>query len=212
MEEFPTEGQVTVSGFVSTRMKRSKIALLRRKVGLIFQDFKLLEDRDVYENVAFPMYVIGANSNYIKKTVLDVLTRVGLYPKRHNGINELSGGEQQRVAIARALVNSPHVLLADEPTGNLDPDVTREILKLLFKINAAGTAVIMATHDHEMVRKYGHRIVHVEQGEIVKDEHAFGAQANEARRALVGEDLLGPLGSPRAPADEPPVDHDVELR
>jgi cell division transport system ATP-binding protein len=211
MEEFPTEGQVTVAGFVSTRMKRSKIALLRRKVGLIFQDFKLLEDRDVYENVAFPMYVTGSSSHYIKKTVLEVLTRVGLYPKRHNQTNELSGGEQQRVAIARALVNSPHILLADEPTGNLDPDVTREILKLLFKINAAGTAVIMATHDHEMVRKYGHRIVHVEQGEIVKDEHAFGAQANEARRALVGEELLGPHGAPQMPAGAPPVDHDVEL-
>jgi len=222
MEEFPTEGQVTVSGFVSSRMKRSKIALLRRKVGLIFQDFKLLEDRDVYENVAFPMYVIGANSNYIRKTVLEVLTRVGLYAKRHNGIHELSGGEQQRVAIARALVNSPHVLLADEPTGNLDPDVTREILKLLFKINAAGTAVIMATHDHEVVRKYGHRIVHVEQGEIVKDEHAFSAQANEARRALAADDLLGPQSPLRAalqappmprpaPADEPPVDYDAEL-
>src|SRR5262249_20280188 len=190
MEEFPTEGQVTVAGFLSTRMKRSKIALLRRKVGLIFQDFKLLEDRNVYDNVAFPLYVTGASSAYIKKTVLDVLSRVGLYVKRHSLPRELSGGEQQRVAIARSLVNSPHVLLADEPTGNLDPEVTREILKLLFKINAAGTAVIMATHDHELVRKYGHRIVHVEQGEIVKDERAFGGEdAFRARRALSADDL-----------------------
>jgi cell division transport system ATP-binding protein len=190
MEEFPTEGEVTVAGFLSTRMKRSKIAPLRRKVGLIFQDFKLLEDRNVYDNVAFPLYVTGSSSAYIKKTVLDVLSRVGLYVKRNNLPRELSGGEQQRVAIARALVNSPHVLLADEPTGNLDPDVTREILKLLFKINAAGTAVIMATHDHELVKKYGHRIVHVEQGEIVKDEHAFGGEeAARARRALTSDDL-----------------------
>ena len=173
MEEFPTEGQVTVAGFVSTRMKRHRIPHLRRKVGLIFQDFKLLEDRDVYENVAFPLYVTGANQGYIKKTVLDVIARVGLYNKRHNKPRELSGGEQQRVAIARALVNSPHVLLADEPTGNLDPEVTQEILKLLFKINIAGTAVIMATHDHELVRKYGHRIVHLEQGECVRDEGAL---------------------------------------
>ena len=173
MEEFPTEGQVTVAGFVSTRMKRHRIPHLRRKVGLIFQDFKLLEDRDVYENVAFPLYVTGANQGYIKKTVLDVIARVGLYNKRHSKPRELSGGEQQRVAIARALVNSPHVLLADEPTGNLDPEVTQEILKLLFKINIAGTAVIMATHDHELVRKYGHRIVHLEQGECVRDEGAL---------------------------------------
>ena len=175
MEEFPTEGQVTVAGFVSTTMKRSRIPHLRRKVGLIFQDFKLLEDRNVFENVAFPLYVTGANGAYIKKMVLDVIGRVGLYAKRTNLPRELSGGEQQRVAIARALVNSPHVLLADEPTGNLDPDVAREILKLLFTINAAGTAVIMATHDHEVVRRYGHRIVHLEQGEIVKDEQAFVA-------------------------------------
>ena len=189
MEEFPTEGQVTVAGFVSTRMKRSKIAMLRRKVGLIFQDFKLLDDRIVYDNVAFPCYVTGANATYIKKTALDVISRVGLYGKRNNLPSELSGGEQQRVAIARALVNSPHVLLADEPTGNLDPEVTREILKILFQINAAGTAVIMATHDHELVRKYGHRIVHVEQGEIIKDEHALGArEALDARRALVASE------------------------
>jgi cell division transport system ATP-binding protein len=215
MEEFPNEGQVTVAGFVSTRMKRSRIPHLRRKVGLIFQDFKLLEDRDLYENVAFPLYVTGANGAYIKRTVLDVIQRVGLYPKRHSRPNELSGGEQQRVAIARALVNSPHVLLADEPTGNLDPDVTREILKLLFKINTAGTAVIMATHDHEMVRRYGHRIVHLEQGEIVKDEDAFATrQRSEDRPPETGE--IQPQGEARegvtgasapgeAPAKQPSV-------
>jgi cell division transport system ATP-binding protein len=173
MEEFPTEGQVTVAGYVSSRMRRSRIPMLRRKVGLIFQDFKLLEDHSIFENVAFPLYVIGADRNYIRRTVLDLLGRVGLYQKRNNRPRELSGGEQQRVAIARALVNSPYVLLADEPTGNLDPVVAREILKLLFRINIAGTAVIMATHDHEMVRQYRQRIVHVEQGEIVQDEAAF---------------------------------------
>jgi cell division transport system ATP-binding protein len=188
MEEFPTEGQVTVAGYVSTNMKRSRIPHLRRKVGLIFQDFKLLEDRTVQENVAFPLYVTGASSAYIKKTVQDVVARVGLYAKRYNLPRELSGGEQQRVAIARALVNSPHVLLADEPTGNLDPDVTREILKLLFTINAAGTAVLMATHDHDLVRRYGHRIVHMEQGEIVKDEPAYGNATATARAVLAAED------------------------
>ena len=173
MEEFPSEGQVTVAGFVSTRMRRNRIPHLRRKVGLIFQNFKLLEDRNVFENVAFPLYVIGSNRNYIRKTVLDLLGRVGLYQKRNNLPHELSGGEQQRVAIARALANSPYVLLADEPTGNLDPVVAREILKLLFRINVAGTAVIMATHDHELVRQYRQRIVHIEHGEIVQDENAL---------------------------------------
>jgi cell division transport system ATP-binding protein len=180
MEEAPSEGQVTVSGFVSTRMRRNRIPHLRRKVGLIFQDFKLLEDRNVFENVAFPLYVIGANRGYIRRTVLDLLGRVGLYQKRNSNPRELSGGEQQRVAIARALVNSPYVLLADEPTGNLDPVVAREILKLLFRINVAGTAVIMATHDHELVRQYRQRIVHVEQGEIVQDEKAFDLWSREA--------------------------------
>ncbi|HZL85493.1 MAG TPA: cell division ATP-binding protein FtsE [Candidatus Krumholzibacteria bacterium] len=181
MEEFPSEGQVTVSGFLSSRMRRNRIPHLRRKVGLIFQNFKLLEDRNIFENVAFPLYVIGVNRNYIRKTVLDLLGRVGLYQKRNNFPHELSGGEQQRVAIARALVNSPYVLLADEPTGNLDPVVAREILKLLFRINIAGTAVIMATHDHELVRQYRQRIVHIEHGEIVQDENAFDRWSPGAR-------------------------------
>ena len=184
MEEKPTEGQVTVAGFVSSRMRRNRVPQLRRKVGLIFQDFKLLEDRDVFENVAFPLYVTGANRSYIRKMVLDILARVGLYAKRNSRPLELSGGEQQRVAIARALVNSPFVLLADEPTGNLDPVVANEILKLLFKINISGTAVIMATHDHETVRRYGQRIVHIEQGELVQDEGAFDRWSSSAREVV----------------------------
>jgi cell division transport system ATP-binding protein len=184
MEEQPTEGQVTVAGFVSSRMRRNRVPQLRRKVGLIFQDFKLLEDRDVFENVAFPLYVTGANRSYIRKTVLDIISRVGLYAKRNSRPLELSGGEQQRVAIARALVNSPFVLLADEPTGNLDPVVANEILKLLFKINIAGTAVIMATHDHETVRRYGQRIVHIEQGELVQDEGAFDRWSRKAQQPV----------------------------
>ena len=190
MEEKATEGQVTVAGFVSSRMRRDRIPKLRRKVGLIFQDFKLLEDRTVYENVAFPLYVTGVHSHYIRKAVLDILARVGLYAKRNNRPRELSGGEQQRVAIARALVNSPHVLLADEPTGNLDPVVAAEILELLFKVNIAGTAVIMATHDHEAVRRYGQRIVHIEQGEIVQDEGAFDRWSHSAEMPI---DILPPV-------------------
>src|SRR5678816_3995430 len=159
MEEFPTEGQVTVAGFVSTKMKRGRIPHLRRKVGLIFQDFKLLEDRNVHENVAFPLYVTGASNAYIKKMVLDVVSRVGLYAKRYSLPRELSGGEQQRVAIARALVNSPHVLLADEPTGNLDTRNSHEIMSTLVQFNREqGVTVVVVTHEPD-IAAYADRVI-----------------------------------------------------
>ncbi len=170
MDDFPTSGQVVVGPFVSTRMKRSTIPHLRRSVGIVFQDFRLLEDRTVFENVALAMKVTGAGIGEIKRQVTDILTRVGLYHKRYDYPISLSGGEQQRVAIARAVANRPSLLLADEPTGNLDPVVTRAILELLFKINSAGTAVLMATHDFDLVRSFGQRIIYVEGGRIVKDK------------------------------------------
>jgi cell division transport system ATP-binding protein len=170
MDEFPTEGQVVVGKFVSTRMKRRQIPYLRRKIGVIFQDFKLLDDRDVFENVAIAMRVCGIKSYEIKRAVTQVLNHVGLYHKRKDRIHTLSGGEQQRVAIARALVNSPTILLADEPTGNLDPTVTEEILRLLFKINSSGTAVLMATHDHELVKSFGPRVIHLRDGRLHEDK------------------------------------------
>jgi cell division transport system ATP-binding protein len=151
-------------------MKRRTIPDLRRKIGVIFQDFRLLEDRTVFENVAMAMKVTGAGLGVIKHQVTDILTRVGLYHKRYDHPQALSGGEQQRVAIARAVVNRPSILLADEPTGNLDPVATRAILELLFKINAGGTAVLMATHDVELVRSFGQRIIYLEQGRIVRDK------------------------------------------
>jgi len=169
MDDFPTSGQVVVGSFVSTTMKRNTIPLLRRKVGIIFQDFRLLEDRTVFENIALAMKVTGVGIGEIKRQVTDILTRVGLYHKRYDFPPTLSGGEQQRVAIARAVANRPAVLLADEPTGNLDPVVTRNILELLFKINAGGTAVLMATHDLDLVRSFGQRIIYLENGQIVRD-------------------------------------------
>ncbi len=169
MDDFPTSGQVVVGSFVSTTMKRSTIPLLRRKVGIIFQDFRLLEDRTVFENIALAMKVTGVGMGEIKRQVTDILTRVGLYHKRYDFPPTLSGGEQQRVAIARAVANRPAVLLADEPTGNLDPVVTKNILELLFKINAGGTAVLMATHDLDLVRSFGQRILYLENGQIVRD-------------------------------------------
>ncbi len=170
MDEKPNDGQVIVGPFVSTAVKGKQIPYLRRMVGIIFQDFKLIEDRDVFENVAIAMRVIGVRGYDLKRRVIQVLTQVGLYHKRNDFPLTLSGGEQQRVAIARAIVNTPEILLADEPTGNLDPDVTSEILQLLFRINSSGTAVLMATHDHRMVRNYGQRIIYLRNGAIEEDQ------------------------------------------
>jgi cell division transport system ATP-binding protein len=169
MDEFPDDGQVVVSQFVSTRMKNKHIPLLRRKVGVVFQDFKLLDDRDVFENVAIALRIGGAKGYEVQRSVAHVLNQVGLYHKRKDPPCKLSGGEQQRVAIARALVNSPAVLLADEPTGNLDPEVTEDILRLLFRINSAGTAVLMATHDHDLVKNFGQRVIHLRDGKLHED-------------------------------------------
>lgn len=170
MDDFPTEGQVIVGPFVSTNMKRNKISLLRRKIGVVFQDFRLMHDRNVFENVAIAMRVTGEKRYEIKRKVMQVLTQVGLYHKRNDLPRTLSGGEQQRVAIARAVVNSPAILLADEPSGNLDPEVTEEIMKLLFRINAAGTAILMATHDLSLVENFGQRILVLRDGRIEEDK------------------------------------------
>jgi len=169
MDEYPTSGQVVVGSFVSTRMKRGDIPFLRRRVGIIFQDYKLLDDRNVYENVAIGMRIVGAAPYAIKHRVTWLLNEVGLYHKRLEMPETLSGGERQRVAIARALVNHPMILLADEPTGNLDPDSAEDILRLLFKINSGGTAVLMATHDHSFVQNFGQRIIHLRDGKVFED-------------------------------------------
>jgi cell division transport system ATP-binding protein len=169
MDDFPDAGQVVIGPHVSTRMRAAGIAELRRKTGIVFQDFRLLGDKTVFENVALALKAAGAGLGEIKRQVTEILMRVGLYHKRYDFPHELSGGEQQRVAIARAIANRPAVLLADEPTGNLDAVVTRSILELLFKINAGGTAVLMATHDLELVKSFGQRIIYLEGGRVVKD-------------------------------------------
>ncbi len=161
----PEQGSVTVGEFKSPGARRRDIPKLRRTLGIVFQDLKLLEDRNVYENVAFTLEVTGARRSEIGKRVLQVLADVGLSHKRSNMPHELSGGEQQRVVIARALVNEPLAILADEPTGNLDTGTGLEILQLLKKINARGTAVLMATHNYDLVRKSGSRIL------LIKDRH-----------------------------------------
>jgi len=166
MDLHPDTGSVIVGKFSSSAITSKQIPLLRRKLGVVFQDFKLLEDRSVYDNVAFSLYVTNARTVDIKKKVLNVLANVGLSHKRNSMPHQLSGGEQQRVAIARALVNEPILLLADEPTGNLDPSTSLDILKLLKDINAKGTAVLMATHNYDLVRKAQGRIVQIKDRKV----------------------------------------------
>jgi len=164
MDEFPDEGYVLVDEYSSQDIRDKEIPHLRRKLGIIFQDFKLLEDRDVFENVAFALHVTGARTRDIKKKTLRALGEVGLSHKSRKMPDELSGGEQQRVAIARAIVNEPFILLADEPTGNLDPKTAVEILNIIDKLNARGTAVLMATHNYELVNNTSKRIVSIKNG------------------------------------------------
>lgn len=195
MHERPTEGEVQVGRFLSSKVKRRQIPQVRREVGCVFQDFRLLQERSVEENVAFAQMVIGIGRAATKKNVAQVLNWVGLYHKRNQVARTLSGGEQQRVAIARAIVNRPKILLADEPTGNLDPEVSQEVLDLLFRVNAQGTAVIMSTHDHLMVRQYGERVISLADGRIAADLERYRPRDNSEERALaqrrVREDEAG---------------------
>jgi len=166
MDVPPSKGTISIGKYNSSNVERREIPYLRRSLGIIFQDFQLLEDRNVYDNIAFTLHVTGVKRAEIKKKVLRILGEVGLTHQRNKMSHELSGGEQQRVAIARALVNNPQVLLADEPTGNLDPATSFEILNLLKSINAGGTAVVMATHNYDLVRKLNERIVQVKDGKL----------------------------------------------
>lgn len=153
MELTPQLGEIVVSDYSSRTIKKPEVPLLRRKIGFVFQDYKLLDDRDVFDNVALPLYLAGLKPDVVKKKVLNILNEVGVLESYKRFPKELSGGEQQRISIARAMVNEPFILIADEPTGNLDPFVSFEIIKLLLNINYKGTAVLMATHNYEIVKK-----------------------------------------------------------
>ena len=168
-EERPTNGEIYVGGINVAKVKNNKVYKLRRKIGIVFQDYKLLPKLTVYENVAFALEIYGLPTNEVKRKVLKALDLVGLKSKTKSYPNQLSGGEQQRVAIARAIVNSPKLLICDEPTGNLDPDTSLEIMKVIEKINDLGTTVVMATHDREMVNKMKKRVVLLDNGKLVKD-------------------------------------------
>jgi cell division transport system ATP-binding protein len=169
-EARPTSGEITVDGIRVDRLKRGRIPALRRHLGVVFQDFKLLADKTVWENVAFAMQVTGAHTREVMRQVPRALDLVGLSHKSRMYPGELSGGEQQRTAIARALVNNPKILLCDEPTGNLDPANTTEIMELLLRINLKGTTIVVATHNQAVVDRMRRRVVRLEDGRVVTDE------------------------------------------
>jgi cell division transport system ATP-binding protein len=177
MDDRPTQGEVWINGVSSKNTSRRDISRLRRRIGIVFQDFRLLEDRTAEANVRFALEVTAAPKATIRSKVARVLTQVGLSSKATNYPRELSGGEQQRVAIARALVNDPFVLIADEPTGNLDERATRSVFQLLRDINASGTAVIMATHDLDLVRRSNYRTIELNHGHLVFDSAESPASA-----------------------------------
>ena len=165
----PTSGSIAVNGYQLEKIKRRKIPYMRRTLGVIFQDFRLIENKTVFENVAFAMRVVGASTKEIKKRVPYVLDLVGLDNRGRRYPNEISGGEQQRVAIARALVNNPAMIIADEPTGNLDPQRSYETMLLLERINALGTTVLVVTHEKELVNRFTKRVVAIDEGRVISD-------------------------------------------
>lgn len=179
-EEVPTSGTIMINNYDLTRMTDKEIPYFRRTMGIVFQDFRLIPNMTVYDNVAFAMRVIGANEKEIKKRVPYVLSLVGLQNKARSMPNEISGGEQQRVALARALVNNANTIIADEPTGNIDPEMSYEIVDLLNHINENGTTVIMVTHEHELVKKFDHRIVVLDHGSIISDTATGGQLSYDA--------------------------------
>lgn len=174
-----TSGEVTVNGFNLRKLRRRKVPALRRTIGVVFQDFRLIPTMTVYENVAFVLRVIDAPAKYIRSRVPYVINLVGLSDKMKNYPNELSGGEQQRVALARALVNDPKLIIADEPTGNIDPALSYEIVSLLKGINECGTTILMVTHEHDLVRYFGGRIININNGSIAFDEFVGGTNEDQ---------------------------------
>jgi cell division transport system ATP-binding protein len=201
----PTEGQVRIAGRNIGGLPEKKIPLLRRNVGTVFQDFKLLPNRTVYDNVAYALQVIGAGRAEIREKVPETLRLVGLSTKVHSYPDQLSGGEQQRVSVARAFVNHPPLLLADEPSGNIDPVTSIGIMQLLYRINRTGTTVLVATHDREMVDKMRRRVVELYEGRIVRDE-AVGGYTEESTKEfgvrMRAEMGVGPEGATNGEVDE----------
>ena len=169
-EEKATFGKIIVNGYNLMKIKKRRVPYLRRTMGIVFQDFRLIEKMSVYDNIAFAMRVIGKPEKIIKKRVKQVIRLVGLEGKDKRRPNELSGGEQQRVSLARALINKPELIIADEPTGNIDPERSYDIMKMLSVISERGTTVVVVTHEHDLVNEFGGRVLRIEDGEIVSDK------------------------------------------
>jgi cell division transport system ATP-binding protein len=185
----PTEGSIRVAGRDLGEIDRKKVPYYRRNVGVVFQDFKLLPTRTVYDNIAYALQVTGASRKQIRATLPDILRLTGLSTKLHNYPHQLSGGEQQRVAVARAFAGHPPLLLADEPTGNLDPETSIGIMQLLYRINRAGTTVMVATHDSDMVNKMRRRVIELKRGRIIRDEATGSYGAQDENTAELGDRL-----------------------
>lgn len=168
-EEIPTSGEITINGNKLSKLKKRDVPYLRRHMGIVFQDFRLIDKMNVFDNVAFAMRAVGENSATVKKRVPYVLDLVGLKDKMKDKPSELSGGEQQRVSLARALVNNPEIIVADEPTGNIDPELSHEIIELLTRINSMGTTVLVVTHEHELVREFNQRVITIDKGKVISD-------------------------------------------
>jgi cell division transport system ATP-binding protein len=180
-----SRGEVLVAGRDITKLPRKKVPKLRRNIGVVFQDFKLLPNRTVYDNVAYSLQVIGESRSSIRAKVPEILRLVGLSTKLHDYPDQLSGGEQQRVSLARAFVNHPPLLLADEPTGNLDPETSVGIMQLLYRMNRTGTTLIVATHDNEMVDKMRRRVIELKQGRVVRDQRVGMYREDESTTEFV---------------------------
>ena len=189
-EERPNEGQVLIDGQDISHIRKGKIPYVRRKMGRVFQDFRLIDHMTVYDNVAFAMRVVGASPKAIKKRVPYILGLVGLQHKAKHYPTEMSGGERQRVGLARALVNNPSMIIADEPTGNIDPALSYEIVDLLSAINERGTTVLMVTHEHSLVKHFHKRIIQIHSGEIVADTAAISKEQQAAAQAVATQETV----------------------
>lgn len=203
-EEVPNAGEVIVNGYKLSKLKKREIPYLRRTMGIVFQDFRLIPTMNVFDNVAFAMRVTGASKREVRKRVPYILGLVGLQNKARNFPQELSGGEQQRVSLARALVNNPSLIIADEPTGNIDPEMSFEIMELLTEINRRGTTILVVTHEHELVQAFKRRVIVIDGGTVVSDvpQDADYETPTPAANDVVA-DVLDTIQEPAAPAADP---------
>lgn len=207
-EETPTSGEITINGNKLSKLKKRHVPYLRRHMGIVFQDFRLIDKMNVFDNVAFAMRAVGENTATVKKRVPYVLDLVGLKDKMKCKPSELSGGEQQRVSLARALVNNPEIIVADEPTGNIDPELSHEIIELLTRINSMGTTVLVVTHEHELVREFNQRVITIDKGEVISDSATMQRVYAETE-SFDGESLIDIAASAEQSAEEPATEAPV---